>query len=473
MSMPGPSRFHGFLLASAALISAMVVVSGLIVGRFFERHVREHEEKHIVNLVQTEALEHLISADFSPAGRPIAREVIDIFLRELPGVFRVKVYDGTGRIVWSDEPRLIGMSFPDNPSLARALKGEVVTIVGVPKASEHVYERAVGYISETYVPLTFPGSPAVVGVIEAYQDVTGVVVGIRRTQRQIWGIAGGMGLFLFGALALVAWKASVKEQRAMIAIREAHERLAAIMAGIADRMMIVDRQMRVCWMNTAAVEAHGLDAGGAGIPCFQILGAEPEMCQDCPAIRTFLSGQVERGVRVQRLPGGEVRHLDLVTAPLRDASGRVQQVLEVARDITERVELEERLNQSAVRLEESHTALLAKTEELERANQALQEAQVQLVEKERLAAAGQVVVGLHHAILNPLTGILGALQVLKQKELAPAVEVEAFAQAEAEVRQIEEVVRRLSAIRRVTVAAYVGDTTMVDLERSSAEEERV
>ena len=27
----------------------------------------------------------------------------------LDGVFRIKVYEQTGRIVWSDEPRLIGM----------------------------------------------------------------------------------------------------------------------------------------------------------------------------------------------------------------------------------------------------------------------------------------------------------------------------------------------------------------------------
>ena len=182
------------------------------------------------------------------------------------------------------------------------------------------------------------------------------------------------------------------------------------------------------------------------------------MCEICPAVRTFESGKVERDVRVERLPGGAVRYLDVVSAPLHDASGVVQQVLEVARDITERVELEERLKWSA--------------QELQRANEALREAQVHLVEKERLAAAGQVVVGLHHEILNPLTGVLGALQVLKHDGIAQPDKALALEEAEAAIRKIEQLVRRLATLRRAADAPYVGDTTMLDLERSCAEEER-
>lgn len=206
------------------------------------------------------------------------------------------------------------------------------------------------------------------------------------------------------------------------------------------------------------------------MPCFQILGGESEPCQGCSAARTFLSGKVERGMRIQRLPGGEVRYLDLVTAPLRDGLGHVHQVLEVARDITELVEMQERLKQSAAWLEESHAALLTKTEELEQANQALREAQTQLVEKERLAAVGQVVAGLHHEILNPLTGILGALQVIKQEGIVQPKKSEAIAEAESEIRKIERLIRQLGALRRTTGSPYVGDTTMLDLELSCGEE---
>ncbi|MBI4590921.1 MAG: hypothetical protein HY725_19015 [Candidatus Rokubacteria bacterium] len=315
---PRLNRFQGFLVASAALIGSVVIVSGLAVGRFFEHHVLTHEKEHAVNVVRTQALQHLTAADFDLPRWSGARKVFEAFLRGLPGVSRIKVYDWTGRIVWSDEARFIGVSFPDNPYLARALKGEVATVLELPGRSEHLYERSKGYIAEAYVPITAPGTIGTVGVIETYQDVTDVVSGVRRTQRLIWTVAGGMGLLLYGALAFVVRRASIKEQQA---------------------------------------------------------------------------------------------------------------------------------------------------------NQALREAQAQLVLKERLAAAGQVVVGLHHAILNPLTGVRGALEILKQERMSQPERAEAFAQAEAEILKIERLVRRLPTLRRVVGIPYVGDTTMVDLERSCGEEE--
>lgn len=470
--MKKPDRFQGFLAVSAFLIGAAVVVSGLAVGGFFERHALSHEEENTAKVVQNQARQHLRPADFEWLGPSARRDIFAAFVRELPGIFRIKVFDRTGRIVWSDEPRLVGQAFPDNPHLARSLGGEVTTVLEAPERSEHVYERVKGYVAEAYVPITLPEGLAVVGVIETYKDATELVLGIRRTQRTIWGFTGGIGLLLYGALAFVVRRASANEQRAMRRLEAAHEQLAAILAGIADRMLIVDRQMRVVWMNAAAAEA--VEGGGASLGrlCFQALDGEAEACENCPAVRTFVSGGVERGVRVQRLPGGEVRYLDLVTAPLRDASGQVHQVLEVARDITELVEMEERLKHSATRLEESHAQLLQKTEELQETNRALREAQARLVEKERLAAVGETVVGLHHGILNPLTGILGVLQVLKQEGVAQRERAEALAQAEIEIRKIEELIRRLPALRRAAGTPYVGETTMLDLARSSEEQER-
>ena len=275
-------------------------------------------ERGTINVVQIQARQHLVPADFDLPRWSRTRKVFPTFTQELPGIFGIKVYDGTGRIVWSDEPLLNGKALPGDPHLASALRGKVATVLN-------------GSVAEAYVPVTLPHVSGVVGVIQTYRDVTPVVLEIRRTQRLIWGAAGAMGFVLYSALALIMWNASMKEQRAMTGIREAHERLAAIMAGIADRMVIVDRQMRVHWVNAVAAEAYDLDDSALSLACFQILGAEPDVCESCPAARTFRSGKVERGVRiVHGCPGGEVRYLDLVTAPLRDASGQVQQVLEVA-----------------------------------------------------------------------------------------------------------------------------------------------
>jgi signal transduction histidine kinase len=113
-------------------------------------------------------------------------------------------------------------------------------------------------------------------------------------------------------------------------------------------------------------------------------------------------------------------------------------------------------------LEKQNRDLIAVETRLKLANQALQAAQTQLVKKERLAAGGQVVVGLHHTILNPLTGILGALQVLKQGVLDPS---------EQQVGEIERAVKRLRNLQQADGAPYLGGTTMLDLQPGRGEDD--
>lgn len=122
------------------------------------------------------------------------------------------------------------------------------------------------------------------------------------------------------------------------------------------------------------------------------------------------------------------------------------------------------------RLVLANAALLTKLVEV---NEALRRAQAQLVEKERLAAVGEVVVTLHHAIMNPLAGILGVLALLKTDDLSPVARAEACTEAEGEIRRIEEVVRRLLALRRAASTPYVGSTTMLDLGPSPPAPDRV
>jgi len=582
-----PGRFRGFLLLSAVLIAAVVVTAGMVVGTFFERHVMAQEEAQAVEIVRNQAHQHLIPGNFDLAeGSALERQKnFEEFLQGLPGVFRLKAFHPTGRIVWSNEPRLIGMRFPDDTYVQAALSGRVTTVLEKPSRAEHLFERNYRYVAEVYVPVGFPGSAGVIGVVETYRDMTATVMEIQHTQRTIWAVAGGVGFFLYGALGFLAWNASAGERRAIIRlerqnrelsilqqfaqsilrpielgqlastvvksvgvglgfsraalyrvdadeklaplaaypadspevapaadlvaealaarapllragtvavalltpkgssylfigeqsqsgadpgpaairpleimlqeasialgstelfteIREAHERLAAIMASVTDQMVILDREMLVVWTNPAT--AAEMEGGAIGLACFELMGGSRETCEECPAVRTFRSGTVARGMRARTCPDGKTKYLDLITVPLRDASGQVHQVLEVARDITDMVEMEERLKQT---------------------NRALLDAQAQLVEQERLAAVGQLVVGLHHAILNPLTGILGTLQVLKAETAGKPEQAAAIAEAEGEIRKIERLVRRLPDLQRTDGTPYVGRLTMLDLQR--------
>ncbi|MBI4246395.1 MAG: response regulator [Candidatus Rokubacteria bacterium] len=84
-------------------------------------------------------------------------------------------------------------------------------------------------------------------------------------------------------------------------------------------------------------------------------------------------------------------------------------------------------------------------------------------ERERLAAVGEVNVTLNHSILNPLSGILGALHVLKGDDLDPAAKAEAIDQARQEAARIETTVKRFGSLTAAPATRYVGETTMLDL----------
>lgn len=581
------SRLTAFLVLSALLIAGAALASGWLAGTFFERYLLGREEADTAEMVVNQARQHLAEDDFSAAPRPERDAAFQELLAGLPGVFRVKAFDADGRIVWSDEARLIGRAFPDNAVLAAALGGRVATSLGSPKRAEHVFERQREVVAEVYVPITLRAGGRQVGVLETYRDMTGVMRDLRLAQRTIWLMAGAIGLGLYLALAGVVWQASRRERQAMRAlevqnreislvqqfarsmlrsadatqvirkivedlgpraglsaaalyrlrdggdpvlvaawpqapaprpsgfgssgpvdaassarlvdghllrpmtvrgklshlfvgalapgrpspepdglrtldilldeavialrtidlfeeIRQTNERLDAILASNADQMIILDRDMRVTWMNAAAAASAGADA--LGRPCVEVIGGGGD-CTTCPAAKTLATGHVERAVRAQRTVDGRLAYLDIITTPIRDAGGAVGQVMEVARDVTELVEMEERLKG---------------------ANQALVDAQTRLIEHERLAAVGQVVVGLHHGILNPLTGILGALHVLREASGDPVRRAEAITAAEEEARKIEGLVRQLAELRQTAERPYVGGITMLDIESSAA-----
>ncbi len=96
-------------------------------------------------------------------------------------VVRVKIWDGDGRILYSDEPRLIGSSYPLDSSKLEALatgatRAELSSLAG----PENRFERGEGSLYEVYLPIRAPdGTPL---LFETYQRSSAVA----STGRRIW-----------------------------------------------------------------------------------------------------------------------------------------------------------------------------------------------------------------------------------------------------------------------------------------------
>lgn len=86
-------------------------------------------------------------------------------------------------------------------------------------------------------------------------------------------------------------------------------------------------------------------------------------------------------------------------------NGKLEGILIIARDITEKKLMQKKLEEYSRQLEEL----------VEKRTRQLKEAQEKLIKNERLAAIGQVASMVGHDLRNPLTGIAGAIYYLKRK----------------------------------------------------------
>src|SRR5205807_4874755 len=71
-----------------------------------------------------------------------------------PDVVRVKIWTPAGRILYSDEPRLIGDVFPLEPEERDAIRaGKVAAAVSDLSKPENRFERSHGKLLEVYLPV--------------------------------------------------------------------------------------------------------------------------------------------------------------------------------------------------------------------------------------------------------------------------------------------------------------------------------
>ena len=174
------------------------------------------------------------------------------------------------------------------------------------------------------------------------------------------------------------------------------ERFKAVVDSAEDVIFIKDRDDKYTLINPAFGRVFGL-------PKSELLGKTDEMLSrdQIAEIRDVdkrvFGGERFKGETTKAIKG-KLHFFDVVKVPLTDSQGSIIGLCGISRDITARKQIEDELQESNKRLEET-------LKELE-------QAQEKMVQQERLAAVGQLAAGIAHDFNNILTGILGFSELL-------------------------------------------------------------
>jgi two-component system, NarL family, sensor kinase len=221
-----------WMYARVAALTGLVVLLVAVVAATLSRQEAQRESaidatQRAVVIVGT-VVQPSIGEDIL-TGSPDSTAVLDAAVRRyvlIDPVVRVKLWDGNGRIVYSDEQRLIGQQYPLDPDERRVLVEGARPEASVTDASEpeNRYELGSGKLLEVYSRVTTPsGTPLLFETYFSYDGGNGRV-------GQIWR---GFAYVTYASIALllllllpVIWQLVVRlrrtqEEREMLLVRAA------------------------------------------------------------------------------------------------------------------------------------------------------------------------------------------------------------------------------------------------------------
>jgi signal transduction histidine kinase len=165
-------RFTVLEFALSGLLSVLII--GVIAVLAFRAIAHDEALKEAKQLTQVTA-SALVEPALTPAlvrGDPAAiaqfRRRLNQRTLESAGIERIKLWTPGGRIVYSDEPRLIGKRFPLEEDKREILRGDGIEAhVSSLEAPENRFERGRGELLEVYMRVSLPdGRPL---VFESYR----------------------------------------------------------------------------------------------------------------------------------------------------------------------------------------------------------------------------------------------------------------------------------------------------------------
>ncbi len=159
--------------------------------------------------------------------------------------------------------------------------------------------------------------------------------------------------------------------------------LETIVNGIEDHMMVLDLDYRIVEVNRALLEMVGLEREEVvGKHCYEVSHHLNQPCSTpdhpCPLQDTVATGKASSAVHVHFNKDGRESYVHVVHHPLFDEKGKVVQVIDLSRDITQDI------------------------------------TRTKMLHEDKLASLVKLSASVMHEINNPLTGILNFVKLIQR-----------------------------------------------------------
>ncbi len=155
-------------------------------------------------------------------------------------------------------------------------------------------------------------------------------------------------------------------KRAEESLQESQAQKQAILDASIDMIRYADTELRIIWANKRTTEELDMAPEEiAGRACYQLFLGRDTPCEGCPSRKVLETGQIEHTIMHNLKVAGRQRetYWDCYGVPVKDQSGQIIRLIQIARDITEQKRAEKELQKRHDELKAINSILLQVTKE--------------------------------------------------------------------------------------------------------------
>jgi PAS domain S-box-containing protein len=191
--------------------------------------------------------------------------------------------------------------------------------------------------------------------------------GLTKDGRTIWVVRRNTRIEYKGRPAILGNVADITERKeAERALRESEAERKAILDASIDTIRLVDKNMRILWVNkTAVANLETAPQDMLGETCYKIFANGDTPCIDCPCVKAIETEHIEHAV-MHHLNAAGVSgesYWDCYGVPVKDDSGEFVHLLQIARNVTPQKVAEKELKRRHHELVAINSILLRVTKE--------------------------------------------------------------------------------------------------------------